>query len=432
MGIKDDKNEWNIYGHPDRKIEVTDDVLKIVGLVFDGKASNGARMPELHASSYLHVYEKITQQKKYLKDVEGFWCNQFYNETSAKNEGLIVEKEGNPDDASQLVFLGPNIWIGNPYNKTARFPCVEKSDYDNVDLHELEDITGYLPRTKYFSTDGLRACAPTFENGEKYTNSYKILARRRLNLSMERSLISAIVPKKSLHVHSVLGIHADKKEQLLTIAACLNSVVFDFYIKTFGKEDLYENTLGNLPLFEGKLIKYLWSRVLLLNAIGNEYDELVEYILPSIDVNDGWARNNERLPKISFVKILSDKHFVASDYARRELLLEIDVLVSIMLGISIADLQNIYRLQFPVMKQYEEDTWYDIDGKIVYTCNKNIPSLSRKEWEEKKEQLQISTIIESNKDNENQEKEIVFNAPFICADRLSDYEEAWEYFSRLY
>ena len=176
--------------------------------------------------------------------------------------------------------------------------------------------------------------------------------------------------KKSLHVHSVLGIHADKKEQLLTIAACLNSVVFDFYIKTFGKEDLYENTLGNLPLFEGKLIKYLWSRVLLLNAIGNEYDELVEYILPSIDVNDGWARNNERLPKISFVKILSDKHFVASDYARRELLLEIDVLVSIMLGISIADLQNIYRLQFPVMKQYEEDTWYDIDGKIVCTCNK--------------------------------------------------------------
>ena len=432
MGIKDDNNEWNIYGHPDRKIVVTDDVLKIVGAVFDGKASNGARMPELHANSYLHVYEKITEQKNYLKDVEGFWCNQFYNETSAKNEGLIVEKEGNPEDASQLVFLGPNIWIGNPYNKTARFPCVEKSDYDNVDLYELEDKTGYLPRTKYFSTDGLRACAPTFENGEKYTNSYKILARRRLNLSMERSLISAIVPQKSLHVHSVLGIHADKKEQLLTIAACLNSVVFDFYIKTFGKEDLYENTLGNLPLFEGKLTKYLWSRVLLLNAIGNEYDELVEYILPSIDVNDGWARINERLPKMSFAKILSDKHFVASDYARRELLLEIDVLVSIMLGISITDLQTIYRLQFPVMKQYEEDTWYDIDGKIVYTCNKNIPSLSRKEWEDKKEQLQISTMIECNNENETREKEIVFKAPFICADRLNEYEEAWEYFSRVY
>ena len=156
-----------------------------------------------------------------------------------------------------------------------------------------------------------------------------------------------------------------KVEELLTIAACLNSVVFDFYIKTFGKEDLYENTLGNLPLFDGKLIKYLWSRVLLLNAIGNEYDELVEYILPNIDVNDSWARNNERLPKMSFFEILSDKHFVASDYARRELLLEIDVLVSIMLGISIADLQNIYRLQFPVMKQYEEDTWYAIRSSMI-------------------------------------------------------------------
>ena len=222
-----------------------------------------------------------------------------------------------------------------------------------------------------------------------------------------------------------------KVEELLTIAACLNSVVFDFYIKTFGKEDLYENTLGNLPLFDGKLIKYLWSRVLLLNAIGNEYDELVEYILPNIDVNDSWARNNERLPKMSFFEILSDKHFVASDYARRELLLEIDVLVSIMLGISIADLQNIYRLQFPVMKQYEEDTWYDIDGKIVYTCNKNIPSLSRKEWEDKMEQSQIITIIECNSENGIKEKEIMFKAPFICANRLSDYEEAWENFTRL-
>lgn len=426
MGIKDNNNEWNVYGHPDRKIVVTDDVLGIVGSVFDGKVSNGARMPELHANSYLHVYEKITEQRKYLKDVDGFWCNQFYNETSAKNENLIIEQEGNPIDASQLVFLGPNIWIGNPYNKTARFPCVEKSDYDNVDLYELEDKRGYLPRTKYFSTEGLRACAPIFENGEKYTNSYKILARRRLNLSMERSLISAIVPKKSLHVHSVLGIHADRKEQLLTIAACLNSVVFDFYIKTFGKEDLYENTLGNLPLFEGKMTKYLWSRVLLLNAIGNEYDELVADILPNIDSKDGWARNNDRLPRSSFVQLLSDKHFVSSDYARRELLLEIDVLVSIMLGISLTDLQNIYRLQFPVMKQYEEDTWYDINGKIVYTCNKNIPSLSRKEWDDKKENSQISALVECNA-----EKEAVFYAPFICADRLSDYKEAWDYFSRL-
>ena len=100
MGIKDNNNEWNVYGHPDRKIVVTDDVLGIVGSVFDGKVSNGARMPELHANSYLHVYEKITEQRKYLKDVDGFWCNQFYNETSAKNENLIIEQEGNPIDAS--------------------------------------------------------------------------------------------------------------------------------------------------------------------------------------------------------------------------------------------------------------------------------------------------------------------------------------------
>ena len=230
MGIKDDKNEWNIYGHPDRKIVVTDDVLKIVGAVFDGKASNGARMPELHANSYLHVYEKITEQKKYLKDVQGFWCNQFYNETSAKNEGLIIEKEGNPDDASQLVFLGPNIWIGNPYNKTARFPCVEKSDYDNVDLYELDDKTGYLPRTKYFSTDGLRACAPSFENGEIYRNK-------------------AVLSKCGINVRgrsSYLRINYRTTEEIRKFAfGLLNGVSFD------DLDDDYDNGKGCQSLTHG-------------------------------------------------------------------------------------------------------------------------------------------------------------------------------------
>ena len=62
----------------------------------------------------------------------------------------------------------------------------------------------------------------------------------------------------------------------------------------------------------------------------------------------------------------------------------------------------------------------------MYTCNKNIPSLSRKEWDDKKENSQISALVECNA-----EKEAVFYAPFICADRLSDYKEAWDYFSRI-
>ncbi|MBX3192897.1 MAG: hypothetical protein KF819_38285 [Labilithrix sp.] len=41
-------------------------------------------------------------------------------------------------------------------------------------------------------------------------------------------------------------------------------------------------------------------------------------------------------------------------------------------------------MQFPVLQQYERETFYDRNGRIVFTTNKGLPGvgLDRKEWQQ--------------------------------------------------
>ncbi len=142
---------------------------------------------------------------------------------------------------------------------------------------------------------------------------------------------------------------------------------------------------------------------------------------------------------------------------RRQCLLEIDVLMSKALGLSLSELVTIYRMQFPVMRQNERETYYDSNGRIVFTPSKGLVGvgLSRKAgrnddpveieypdghhesrplgWEDAINLPDGSkihrTVIDDTLPGGPREKTITYVSPWYLPDREEDYRVAWEVFT---
>ena len=117
-------------------------------------------------------------------------------------------------------------------------------------------------------------------------------------------------------------------------------------------------------------------------------------------------------------------------YARRQALVEIDVLVANALGLTHEELVTICRVQFPVLNQYESDTWYDQKGRIIFTSSKGLPRVgfTRAEWNEikdMKEGIITRTITDDTLPGGPRQRTITYHAPFDRCDREEDFLIAW-------
>jgi hypothetical protein len=309
-----------------------------------------------------------------------------------------------------------------------------------------------LPRSNYsiaIDENEYQKKLPKTGHGERkpVTDYFRYVNREIIHPMLERTLISAIIPPNISHINTCLGISFYNYEDLLDFFCMTLSTVIDFRVKATGKGHVHTSLLKQLPMLksDSPFRKLLHLRALSLVCLTRYYESLWNYLWDGLYLKDSWAKKDKRLPN-SFFKMLTptwqSNCALHNDFARRQALVEIDVLISMVIGLTLDELKTIYRIQFPVMKQYSEDTWYSANGRIAFTNSKGLSGIGfpRKAsntdpigWDDIKGMesgIVERKIIDDTIPGGPIERTITYEAPFDRCDREKDYALAWAEFER--
>lgn len=440
-GIKDDQGSWNVVGHQDRVIRVTPRELETFAKLYDepGTPANEARLPSIHAKQLLPILEKFAAYPKRLGDIQDdIVSSEMWHETNAQKDKTIRRETQFPKTPRELILSGPHFFVGNPCYKSPRAVCKVNSDYDIIDLNVLPE--DYLPRTNYVPhcTEGEyydRTPGTPWDDG-KVTDYYRCFFRKMLNQAGERTLTPTLIPPSIGHVDGCFSITFNDNLQLLNATTVYCSIPYDFYIKSTGKSNFRKDIAIYFPVLP--IDSRLLLRGSLLNCLTKDYSSLWQECYSKKFRQDSWTKSDPRLPSNTFNELTGKWNWnvpLRTDYARRQALVEIDVLVARALGMTLDELQTIYRLQFPVLRQNEEDTWYDVNGRIVFTSSKGLLGVgfSRPEWEKIRDAAPGKVFKREVVDSwlpDSPTRTIEYVTPFDRCDRERDYEIAWAEFDR--
>lgn len=464
--IKGADGKWDTRGHRDRIVRIDSPALSVIHGLSEEEAVpvDEARFIQPYSVRTFDVFRQMARFPKLdaavpkIQRVVGtahgartieipLWqMSAHWHETGSQKDGTI-RRETTFRDADQMILQGPLIHVGNPLYKTPRSVNRTKADYDVIDLAAAP--TDYLPRTNYGPAVSLeeyrrRMTQCRWDPTKSHADFYRVAFRRMINLNSERSLIPALIPPGVAHVDGIESVATQRDEDQLTLSAFAYSIPYDFLIKASGTSDIRDSHMARLPWVDaGPTAQH---RSLRLACLTSAYTEFWNRVAPTLEVFP-WSSEDPRLRLEGPVEGPATWDRAAglrTEFARRMALVEIDVLVAQALGLTVDQLSEIYRIYFPVLQEYEAGTWYDQNGRIVWTCSKGLPGVGwlddrgkspgRAAWERILAENPAGltcTAIDDTMPGGPRTVTRHFVGPFTKCDRIEDYARAWAHFERL-
>lgn len=447
--IKNANGSLNKTGHKNRIITVDEKLLLLFAQTFENSNEwQSAKLQPLFSNQIIDIIDQFSKLDKFssLKENEDFATLAGFNNTNSIRDGFFEYIPNNgtrePQKNIEVVISGPNFTIANPVFQDQKKISKTNGDYCNIDLQKLPK--SFLPRTKYITKLSLDEYRKSYLFGRNSTSNvsaidnYMLYFRAMAKYTDSRTIISSIMPANFLTINAVRFAVCKEPLNLVKLAAITHSIVVDFYYRMQGVERFTKDNNLNMPwqvCFE-QLLPELYIRTLRLNALTDNYEKLWQDCWLDAYKSISWSLDDNRLSP--FENLQSTWNYdspLRGAYERRMALVEIDVLTAMSFGFTLDQLIYMYNLQFGTIQKYEKDTWYDINGRIVFTTNSSECDYCLTKDEFKKIQnYQVGKTYEHTiKDNElYKDQKLIYEAPFKICDRVSDYKRAWEFFSKKY
>ena len=450
---KNSQGTWNTVGHPLRIVRIGQSELRVFAELLGDKDYRGTRLFNLYSQVLMDVLEEVAIKRLKLgsSDQANIVASECWHETNAIKDGTIYDDVSFPPSINESVYSGPFISVGNPLFKTARSVCKKNSDYDLIDLTAIPE--NYLLRTKYSRKCSLaeyQSRTTTLPDGSLFSAKYRVAFRHMADCTSERGVHAAILPPGALWINGILGCHVSTTKNLWIngksetyqilayVAGFMASLPYDYCVRSMGRTNLAVEIIEMIPLLDPPFLKEIICRALLLNCLTKDYADLWVSCWDDDFVDFSWAKTDHRLDPGTFSDLTDCWEWATplrTDYERRQALVELDVLVSMALGLSLEQLETVYRLDFSVLQSYENDTWYDCNGRIAFSKKSLGASKPTRQDFERAHSAQRDievTFADDTLPGGPRERTIRYEAPFDGCDRIADYRQAWAFFSKKY